>query len=165
MRENYAQDITKNIYQMTPYPSNKGQYEHDFIEYANNDGAVDAVAKIIENRHTFVRFRYIREDGLPAQYIPDFFVRFGSDVYIVETKAQDQVSHGNVVRKQKSALRWVERTNSLPLDKREGITWHYVVLGDAIFYDWRNKRMNLLDILKFAELRNDETAEWTGRLF
>ena len=165
VRENYAQDITKNIYQMTPYPSNKGQYEHDFIEYANNDGAVDAVAKIIENRHTFVRFRYIREDGLPAQYIPDFFVRFGSDVYIVETKAQDQVSHGNVVRKQKSALRWVERTNSLPLDKREGITWHYVVLGDAIFYDWRNKRMNLLDILKFAELRNDETAEWTGRLF
>jgi type III restriction enzyme len=165
VRENYALDITKNIYQMTPYPSNKGQYEHDFIEYADRDGAVDAVAKIIENRHTFVRFRYIREDGLPAQYIPDFFVRFGNDVYIVETKAQDQVSHNNVVRKQKSALRWVERINSLPLDKREGLTWHYAVLGDAIFYDWRNKRMNILDMLKFAELRNDEVAGWTGRMF
>ena len=165
VRENYALDITKNIYQMTPYPSNKGQYEHDFIEYADRDGAVDAVAKIIENRHTFVRFRYIREDGLPAQYIPDFFVRFGNDVYIVETKAQDQVSHNNVVRKQKSALRWVERINSLPLDKREGLTWHYAVLGDAIFYDWRNKRMSILDMLEFAELRNDEVAGWTGRMF
>ncbi len=124
-----------------------------------------AAAKIIENRHTFVRFRYIREDGLPAQYIPDFFVRFGNDVYIVETKAQDQVSHNNVVRKQKSALRWVERINSLPLDKREGLTWHYAVLGDAIFYDWRNKRMSILDMLEFAELRNDEVAGWTGRMF
>lgn len=165
VRDNYSLDLTKNIYEMTPYPSNKGQYEHDFMEYADKDGAVDAVAKIIENRHTFVRFRYVREDGLPAQYIPDFFVRFGNDVFIVETKAQDQISHGNVVRKQKAALRWVQRINSLPSEKHESLTWHYVILGDGMFYDWRNKHMNLREVLEYAELRNDAEAEFTGRLF
>lgn len=163
VRENYAIELAKNIYEMTPYPSNKGQYERDFMEYADRDGAVDAVAKIIENRHTFVRFRYVRDDGLPAQYIPDFFVRFGNDVFIVETKAQDQVSHSNVVRKQKAAVRWCERINKLPSNKREGLTWHYTILGHATFYDWKNKMMGVRDMLDFAELRNDEAA-YTGRL-
>ncbi len=165
VRSKYSIALTKNIYDKTPYPSNKGQYEHDFMAYADSDGAVDAVAKIIENRHTFVRFRYVRDDGLPAQYIPDFFVRFGSDVYIVETKAQDQISHANVVRKQKAALRWAERTNQLPLDKREGITWHYAILGHATFYDWKNKLMTVKDMLEFAELRNESSSSLSGRLF
>jgi type III restriction enzyme len=164
VRENYCEPITKCIYEELPFPSNKGGLEHDFMLYADNDGAVDAICKIIEQRHTFVRFRYVREDGLPAEYIPDFFVRFGTDVYIVETKAQDQVSHANVIRKQKAALRWVERTNNLPREKRENSTWHYVILSDSTFYDWRNKRMELREILNFAELRNDETG-YSGRLF
>ena len=165
VRENYALTLAKNIYEMTPFPSNKGQYERDFMEYTDHDGAVDAVAKIIENRHTFVRFRYVRDDGLPAQYIPDFFVRFGNDIFIVETKAQDQVSHSNVVRKQKAAVRWCERINKLPSDKREGLTWHYAILGHATFYDWKNKMMGVRDMLEFAELRNGVDTNWSGRLF
>lgn len=129
VREDYSLELAKNIYEKTPYPSNKGIYERDFMEYADRDGAVDAVAKIIENRHTFVRFRYIRDDGLPAQYIPDFFVRFGNDIFIVETKAQDQISQANVVRKQKAAVRWCERINALSSEKREGFTWHYAIFG------------------------------------
>src|SRR5262249_55676431 len=72
VREGYSLELRKCIYDRTPYPSNKGEYERDFMEYADNDGAVDALAKVVENVHTFVRFRYVREDGLPAQYIPDF---------------------------------------------------------------------------------------------
>jgi type III restriction enzyme len=165
VREHYSVELTKNIYERTPYPSNKGQYERDFMEYSDNDGAVDALAKVVENRHTFVRFRYVREDGLPAQYIPDFFVRFGDDVFIVETKAQDQLTAGNVRRKQKAALRWVQRINGLPVDKREGKTWHYVILGHATFYDWKNKRMGVREMLAYAELRNDADTDFTGRMF
>ena len=165
VRELYSLELAKCIYERTPYPSNKGQYERDFMEYADNDGAVDALAKVVENRHTFVRFRYVREDGLPALYIPDFFVRFGDDVFIVETKAQDQLTAGNVRRKQKAALRWVQRINALPADKREGKTWHYVILGHATFYDWKNKRMGVRDMLEYAELRNDADTEFTGRMF
>jgi hypothetical protein len=34
-----------------------------------------AFCKISENRHTFARLRYVKDDGLPAFYSPDFLVR------------------------------------------------------------------------------------------
>ena len=75
------------------------------------------------------------------------------------------MSHGNVVRKQKAAVRWCERINKLPSEKREGLTWHYAILGHATFYDWKNKLMGVREMLDFAELRNDTDANWSGRLF
>ena len=163
VRENYQIELTKCIYERMSYPSNKGQYEKDFMEYCDRDGQVDALCKIIEQRHTFARFRYVREDGLPAEYIPDFLVRFGDDIYIVETKAQDQLSAENVKRKQRAALRWIERINSLPAEKRENKTWHYSIVGHATFYDWKNKHMEVREILDYAELR-DTMTNTLGRL-
>lgn len=165
VRENYSLDLVKCIYEKCPFPSNKGQYERDFMEFCDKDGEVDAICKVIENRHTFARFRYVREDGMPAEYIPDFVVRIGSDNYLVETKSQDQISHQNVIRKKRAALRWVERINDLPLGKREDITWHYVLLGDATFYEWKRKNMTIRELLEFAEIRNNDELSFTGKLF
>lgn len=164
VRENYSLDIVKCIYEKCPYPSNKGQFEKNFMEYCDRDGEVDAICKVIENRHTFARFRYVREDGMPAEYIPDFAVRFGSDVFLVETKAQNQLSAQNVMRKQKAALRWVEKINNLLPEQREGLTWHYAILGDATFYDWKKRNMMVREILDFAELKNNN-VDFTGKLF
>ena len=49
-----------------------------------------------EDKHDFVRLRYVKENGLPAFYSPDFLVRTASSIYLVETKAQGQVAHPNV---------------------------------------------------------------------
>lgn len=164
VREKYMIEPVKCIYERLPYPSNKGIYEKEFCEFADDDGEVDAFCKIIESKHTFLRFRYVREDGLPANYIPDFLVRFGNDVYLVETKAQDQLSAENVKRKQRSACNWVNRINRLPSETREGITWHYAILGDATFHSWKNKRASLRDMLSYNELRNSSVIQ-SGRLF
>jgi type III restriction enzyme len=164
VREKYCVDLAKCIYEKCPYPSNKGQFEHDFMKYCDSDGEVDALCKIIENRHTFARFRYVRNDGMPAEYIPDFVVRVGSDCFLVETKAQDQISHENVVRKKGAALRWVERINELPAELREGITWHYVLLGSVTFYEWKQKMASVQELLKYSELKNNNT-DYSGRLF
>ena len=163
VRENYCLELVKCIYEKCPYPSNKGGFEHDFMEFCDLDGEVDALCKIIENRHTFARFRYVREDGMPAEYIPDFIVRIGCDNYLVETKSQDQISHQNVIRKKRAALRWVERINNLPLGKREDMTWHYVLLGDATFYEWKRKNMTIRELLEYCEIKNDE-VNYSGRL-
>ena len=163
VRENYCLELVKCIYERCPYPSNKGGFEHDFMEFCDLDGEVDALCKIIENRHTFARFRYVREDGMPAEYIPDFIVRIGCDNYLVETKSQDQISHQNVIRKKRAALRWVERINNLPLGKREDMTWHYVLLGDATFYEWKRKNMTICELLEYCEIKNDE-VNYSGRL-
>ena len=165
IRENYALDLKKSIYESTPYPSNKGQFEHDFMLYADSDGEVDALLKIVENRHTFVRLRYVREDSQPAYYYPDFLVRIGEDIYLVETKAQNQLLQENVVRKQRAATAWVEKINDLPAEKRDSSTWHYVILGDSQFYEWKNRRSSTRDILEFFELKNNDYREQTGRLF
>ena len=164
-RENYSLEVAKCIYERCPYPSNKGGFEHDFMQFCDLDGEVDAVCKIIENRHTFARFRYVREDGMPAEYIPDFVVRIGSDNYLVETKAQNQLTNQNVLRKKRAALRWVERINELPSGKREDITWHYVLLGEELFKQWKAKNATAQEMLDYSELRNDSELNFTGKLF
>ena len=54
---------------------------------------------------------------MPAEYIPDFVVRLGDDCHLVETKAQNQLSQPNVVRKKRAEVRWVEKINALEADK------------------------------------------------
>lgn len=80
-----------------------------FIHWAQADSQVLAFCKISETRHPFARLRYVKEDGLPAFYSPDFLVRTEAAIEPVETKAQQQVSHPNVQRKRKAAVAWCER--------------------------------------------------------
>ena len=90
-------------------------------------------ASYCENRHTFARLRYVKDDGLPAFYSPDFLVRTAEAVYLVETKAQQQTIHPNVQRKLKAALAWCERINDLSAGQRDSAPWHYVLLGQSVF--------------------------------
>ncbi len=64
------------------------------------DSSVLAFCKLNENRHDFVRLRYVKKDGLPTFYSPVFLVQTDKAIYLVETKAQEQVSSVNVQRKQ-----------------------------------------------------------------
>ena len=123
---------------------------------ANQDGGVDAFCKVNEQKHDFVRLRYIKEDGLPAFYSPDFLVRIGDVIYLVETKAQDQLAHPNVKRKRKAAVAWCERINAIEPEKRMNSEWQYVLIGEALFYEWRNKGAAMQEMLDFARLRPAE---------
>lgn len=80
--------MAKCIYERLPYPTRSGGLEKAFIEWAQADSSVEAFCKISENRHTFARLRYVKEDGLPVFYSPDFMVRASGCVYLTETKAQ-----------------------------------------------------------------------------
>lgn len=163
MRKNYSIPAVKTIYERTAYPSNKGNFEKDFIEYSDNDNTVEAFVKLLVDKHYFVRFRYLKDDGLMAFYYPDFLVRTKDKIYIVETKAQDQISHPNVQKKQVSAVNWISRVNALPLEMRSNATWEYVLIGDTFFYDWKNKNASVVDMLEFAKLRSK--IEKAARLF
>jgi type III restriction enzyme len=145
--------VSKCIYSRLPYPSRNGGLEKAFIEMADRDGQVEALCKINEQKHDFVRLRYLKEDGLPALYSPDFVVRTGATVYLVETKAQEQLAHPNVNRKRRAALAWCERINGLSPDQRMNCEWKYVLLGEALFYEWRDKGAAMPEMLDFATLR------------
>ena len=163
MRESSSMEVSKCIYPRLPYPSRSGGLERAFIEWALRDTGVAAFCKISENRHDFVRLRYVKDNGMPAFYFPDFLVRTADAIYLAETKAQDQTSHPNVQRKRKAAAAWCERINELPKEFRGGLPWHYALVGETVFYDWRQKGARLGELLAFSRVRGAaKAASQTG---
>ena len=153
MRESSSLAVNKCIYPRLSYPSRNGGLERAFIETANGDGSIDAFCKLDEQKHSFTRLRYVKEDGLPAFYHPDFLVRCGAEIYLVETKAQAQTTTPNVVRKKRAAVAWCDRINTLSSEQRGNAEWQYVLLGEAVFYLWREKGASMKETLDYARLR------------
>lgn len=162
MRKSYSVETAKTVYLRTPFPSQSGGLEKAFIEFLDSDATVAAFGKVSEYKHPFIIFRYLKEDGMLGYYHPDFLVRCANGkTYIVETKAQEQMTHPNVQRKQKAVLAWAEKVNALPAEKRENTTWEYVLLGEQTFYDWKQRGGNAQELFEFARVR---TSQIEGRL-
>lgn len=153
MRESFSLPVAKCIYERLPFPARNGGLERAFIEWAQADAGILAFCKISETRHDFARLRYVKEDGLPAFYSPDFLVRAEEAIYLVETKAQQQTAHPNVQRKLKAATAWCDRINDLAPEHRDNRAWRYVLLGESMFRDWRAKGGRLAELLEFARVR------------
>lgn len=164
MRESNSLPVVKCIYERLPFPVRNGGLERAFIEWAQADTQVLAFCKVSETRHDFVCLRYVKEDGLPAFYSLDFLVRTEDAIYLVETKAQQQTTHPNVQRKLKAATAWCGRINSLDAELRGSMPWHYVLLGEAMFHDWRSKGARLGELLNFARVRPLADASTQGKL-
>ncbi len=59
----------------------------------------------------------------------------------------------NVQRKLKAASAWCERINALDAVQRSGREWGYVLLGEATFYEWRDRGGRMGEVLEFARVR------------
>jgi len=164
VRESHSVAVSKCIYTRLGWPAHSGGLERAFIHWAQADSQVLAFCRISENRHTFARLRYVKEDGLPAFYSPDFLVRTADAVYLAETKAQQQTTHPNVLRKRTAALTWCERINALPPGQRGGPPWHYVLLAEDTLTEWQAKGARLADLLQFARMRPQADASQQARL-
>lgn len=158
VRASSAVEVTKCIYPKLPVPTKAGGLERLFIEWADQDTYVEAIAKVHEYRHAFLRRPYLKADGMPAQYSPDFLVRTGHDIFVVETKAQSALSDENVKRKQRAALAWCEQINQLEQEQRDDREWHYVLLGESIVREWHRKNERASELLQFARLRRKQKA-------
>ena len=164
MRESASIEVGKCIYPRLPFPVRSGGLERAFIEWAQHDSSVQAFCKVSENRHDFVRLRYVKSDGLPGFYSPDFLVRTADAIYLAETKAQQQTGHPNVQRKLKAAATWCERINELPPGQRGGLPWRYALVGESLFHDWRQKGARLAELLAFAKVRAGLGSQDQARL-
>ncbi|NCT67405.1 MAG: DEAD/DEAH box helicase family protein [Rhodanobacteraceae bacterium] len=153
VRESASMEVSKCIYQRLGWPARNGGLERAFIEWADDDAGIEAFCKLSETRHDFVRLRYVKDDGMPAFYFPDFLVRTADAVYLVETKAEQQVIHPNVQRKLRAAATWCARINDLPSELRDGREWRYALVGESVFFDWRDKGARLAELLAFARVR------------
>lgn len=162
MRENFSLAIIKTIYQKLPYPSNKGEFEKNFMLYCDSDGQVDSLLKISEHYHHFAHFNYIRTDGMLSSYYPDFIVKAGTEVYLVETKAQKDVNDPNVRQKEIGALDRLKKVNELKPEDRMGTEWKYALLGETTFYAMRDRGASIKEILEISKLAREKIK---GTLF
>lgn len=162
MRERFCLDIQKTIYRRQAYPSNKGGLEKEFMTFVDSSSDTEALVKINEYHHGFAKIFYVREDGLLASYSPDFLVKTKEEIYIVETKAQSNLSQGNVKQKQRATLDFVERVNRLKPEDRMEKEWNYALLGENTFYSLKERGATPTEIFEYAKLRKDEV---TGFLF
>ena len=153
MREEFSIPVEKCIYERLDFPSRNGELEKAFIEKAVSDATVLAFCKIKEQKHTFLRLRYVKESGLPGFYWPDYLVRTATAIYLAETKGQTFLSLPDVERKRKAAVAWCDRINELPADQRAGRQWSYALIGEDLFYSFKTKGASLEEILDFARLR------------
>lgn len=153
VRSSSAVEVIKCIYPKLPIPSKGGGLERLFAEWVDKDTRVEALAKVHEYRHDFLRRPYLKADGMPAQYSPDFLIRTDTDVYVVETKAQTALSDENVKRKQRAALAWCDQINNLPGPLRGDLNWSYVLLGETIVKEWHQKNVRATELLEYARLR------------
>ncbi len=148
-REEYCVRVSKSIYHKIPFPSNKGGFERSFIEFVDRDTKVERFVKISEHAHNFANILYIREDGLLAHYFPDFMVKIGDIMYIVETKAEKDVNSPNVQSKHNATIDWKNKINDLDEEKRMGCEWKYVLLGEKTFYSMSDKGATTEEILEY----------------
>lgn len=162
MRENFSLDIAKTIYERLPYPSNKGEFEKNFMLYADSDSNVEALMKVNEYYHAFATISYIRTDGLLSLYSPDFIVKTKAKMYIIESKADKDLNEQNVRQKQLATLDWVKRINSLPPEERMEREWKYVLLGENNFYSLKENNASIEEICELAKV-SEATAK--GKLF
>ncbi len=153
VRSSSAVDVTRCIDPKLPIPIRSGGLERLFIGWADGDSQIEALVKIHEYRHDFLHRPYLKADGMPAQYSPDFFVRTTERVYVVETKLQSALTDENAQRKQRAAIAWCEQIKTLPPDQRNDREWQYVILGESSVKEWKNRNRRASDLLDFARLR------------
>ena len=166
MRENFSLELRKTIYERTGYPSNKGGFEKQFLEFLDRDAEVERFVKVNEYKHTFATVFYVRIDGMMATYHPDFVVVTAEKVYIVETKGNDRKTDMNVRRKQTAMLEWLKKVNALAPELRMGRTWEYILLFEDNFYSLSSTGATITDIcertkISFSVATGDLFAEET----
>jgi type III restriction enzyme len=149
MRENFSVNVSKSIYEKLPYPSNKGGFELNFIEFVDMDSNVDAFIKVSENHHDFAFITYVREDGLLSHYCPDFIVKIEDNVYIVETKASKDIKNPNVRQKMLATVDWTNKINELVPEERMNSKWYYVLLDETTFYTFKKNGASANEIFKY----------------
>ena len=97
-----------------------------------------------------------------SSYFPDFMIKTADTVYLVEAKAEKDISNINVKAKHRSALDWVTKINELQPENRMNAAWKYVLLDDTTFYTLQGQNASISEILgKYVLIRG--VVE--GRLF
>lgn len=101
--------------------------------------------------------RYIRDDGIPAYYYPDFILKTNEKIYLIETKATRDIHNENVRRKENATLSYLRKINDVPANLRQERIWEYVLLSEDKFYSYTKNNANIKEILEASKILDVKT--------
>lgn len=153
VRESASVEVSKCIYNRLGWPSRNGGLEKAFIHWAQADTQVLAFCKISENRHTFARLRYVKDDGLPAFLFTRLSGAHGGRCLLGRNQRPRTNDPSQRAAKTQS-LAGLVRAHQQP-DRRptRRPPWHYVLLGESVVYEWQGKGARMAELLDYAKLR------------
>lgn len=169
VRKSLSVPVERCIYPLAGY-SRKGEgFERDFMaEVLNTSAEVEAFGKIQQRKHP-LNISYRDKDGIKRDYFPDFVIKTKNKMYIVETKAEDEMQKAEgseknlIVLKARAAVSWRKTASRvwLPDQPQE---WEYIMLSEKTFKENRQLGFGALIDLARLDLERLLTSE-AGKLF
>ena len=169
VRESLSVPVERCIYPLSAYSRRGEGFEKKFMEETlDKSGEVEAFGKIQQRKH-FLNISYRDKDGIKRDYFPDFIIKTKDKMYIVETKAEDEIqkAEGNeknlIVLKARAAVSWCKTASqvSLPNQPQE---WEYFMLSEKTFKENRQLGFDSLADLGRLDLSRLLLHE-AGKLF
>src|SRR3989338_1031837 len=169
VRASLSVPVERCIYPLAGY-SRKGEgFERNFMaEILNTSVEVEAFGKIQQGKHT-LNISYRDKDVIKRDYFPDFVIKTKDRMYLVETKAEDEMqkAEGNeknvIVLKARAAVSWCKTASQVSLPSQPQ-KWEYFMLSEKTFNENRQLGFDAIAGLGRLDLERLLVAE-AGKLF
>lgn len=169
VRQSLSTPVERCIYPLSAYSRRGEGFEKRFMEETLDKSAeVEAFGKIQQRKH-LLNISYRDKDGIKRDYFPDFLIKTKDKMYVVETKAEDEMqkAEGNeknlIVLKARAAVSWCKTASqvSLPDQPQE---WEYFMLSEKTFNENRQLGFDALANLGRLDLER-MLVSGVGKLF
>jgi type III restriction enzyme len=164
VRESKSCLTDKSIYPRLGYHPKAGGFERDFMnEILNPSSDVLSYAKL-DRRHK-LKITYRDSTAILRNYEVDFIVKTKDKVFLVETKADKDITLPNVAVKARAAA-WCDQASTLetPRNINQAKEWEYLILSETIFKN--NRGLSFNGLIPFCKgLRDNILAQAESKLF
>lgn len=169
VRESLSQPVERCIYPLAGYSRRSEGLEKKFMaEVLDKSAEVEAFGKIQQRKHP-LNISYRDKDGIKRDYFPDFIIKTKDKMYLVETKAEDEMqkAEGNekslIILKARAAVSWCKTASRVSLQDQPQ-EWEYFMLSEKTFNENRQLNFDALAELGNLDLERLLTSD-AGKLF
>ncbi|KKT34667.1 MAG: DNA/RNA helicase, partial [Parcubacteria group bacterium GW2011_GWA2_44_12] len=169
VRSSFAAPVERCIYPLSAYSRRGEGFEKKFMEETLDKSAeVEAFGKIQQRKHP-LNISYRDKDGIKRDYFPDFIIKTKDKMYVVETKAEDEMQKAEgsvknlIILKARAAVSWCTTASQVSLTNQPQ-EWEYFMLSDKTFKE--NKQLGFDALAEFGRLDLERLlASEAGKLF
>ena len=154
LREKTSVSSSRCIYPKQGFAAKGGGFERRFMqEVLENSSDVLGYAKLVKKHN--LRIPYRDQYGVTRDYEVDFLVKTAEKMYLLETKADKDLSDKTVILKARAANSWCKNASRIspPSDIRQPSQWEYLILAESIFK--ANSPLTFGELAKFCRLERD----------